>query len=51
MNKAPPVRKKARPRRPVPPPLPASPERLAKALLELPEIHTWVFMEGRSFRD
>ena len=46
-----PVKKKARPRRPVPRPLSASPERLAKALLELPEKHTWVFMHGKSFRD
>ena len=46
-----PGKKSARPRRPVPPPLPASPERLAKALLELPERHTWVFMKGKAFRD
>ena len=46
-----PVRKSRRPRRPVPPPLPASPEMIFRALLELPENHTWAFMKGKSFRD
>ena len=44
-------RKRRRPRRPVPPPLLASPEWLVKALMELPETHTWVFMKGKSFRN
>ena len=51
MIKPSPGKKSTRPRRPVPPPLPGSPERLAKALLELPESHKWVFMKGKSFRD
>ena len=51
MNQPSTDKKKTRPRRPVPPPLPASPEELAKALLELPENHTWIFMNGKSFRD
>ena len=51
MYQSPPLKKSRRPRRPVPPPLLASPERLVKALMELPENHTWVFMKGKSFRD
>lgn len=45
------LRKRTRPRRTMPPPLPAGPEELAKALIELPEDHTWVFMRGKAFRD
>ena len=45
------LRKRTRPRRAMPPPLPVSPEDLAKALLELPEDHAWVFMKGKAFRD
>ena len=51
MYQPPPLKKRRRPRRPVPPPLLASPERLVKALMELPETHTWIFMKGKSFRD
>ena len=37
MNQPLPLKKRRRPRRPVPPPLLASPEWLVKALMELPE--------------
>ena len=51
MSQPSPFRKEGRPRRPVPPPVLASPERLVEALLELPESHNWLFMNGKSFRD
>ena len=51
MKPRPLIRKEGgRSRRTIPPPLPASPEMLAKALFELPERHTWRFLKGRSLR-
>ena len=53
MNRKPQVKKRrrTRPRRPLPPPLPASPEMLAAALFELSESHEWKFLNGKSLRD
>ena len=44
-------KRRTRPRRTIPPPLPGSPEMLATALFELPASHVWVFLGGKSFRD
>ena len=51
MSQPSPPRRNGRLRLPVPPPVLASPERLVEALLELPESHNWLFMNGKSFRD
>ena len=53
MNRLPLIKKRrrTRPRRPIPPPLPASPEMLAAALLELSESDEWTFLNGKSLRD